>query len=336
MICKWCGALLREGDMVCGRCGREIPPLSDCGGFFDLVPGARGGVAPAAPVMAPNPVVEQPPVPQPDRSGVQPRNTFRRPGISNMILMAVSVVLLVLTLVFSIRSCSLSAQLEESEAARIKAERLLKEESEAATEPSGTEVTEETEDGTGTAAEETTGETTEEVTEETEPVDGKPAKSSEEDPTEGESVSGESTEATGQAVKEATKETLVLDLRVDADSRLQLEQTEGWTAAEEEEWYVLTRSDGLTVWLALCYSEEGNPELKVQLPDHDNVDLTWSWDCSQFDGSWKVLTENVTDSGVSPEVPAAGILDILFRCTVRFEVNGEAMEIVVTGIPVQE
>lgn len=46
MICKWCGAQLAPGKRQCGRCGNEVSPLSDCGGFYDLVPQA----APEIPV----------------------------------------------------------------------------------------------------------------------------------------------------------------------------------------------------------------------------------------------------------------------------------------------
>lgn len=40
MICKWCGAKVDPVKKRCGRCGREVPALSDCGGFYDLVPDA--------------------------------------------------------------------------------------------------------------------------------------------------------------------------------------------------------------------------------------------------------------------------------------------------------
>lgn len=41
MFCKWCGADITASASKCTRCGRDIQPLSDCGGFYDLVPGAR-------------------------------------------------------------------------------------------------------------------------------------------------------------------------------------------------------------------------------------------------------------------------------------------------------
>lgn len=41
MFCKWCGGRLAPSDSKCKRCGREVPALSDCGGFYDLVPDAK-------------------------------------------------------------------------------------------------------------------------------------------------------------------------------------------------------------------------------------------------------------------------------------------------------
>lgn len=37
MFCKWCGGKLTPSDTSCKRCGKEVPALSDCGGFYDLV-----------------------------------------------------------------------------------------------------------------------------------------------------------------------------------------------------------------------------------------------------------------------------------------------------------
>ena len=41
MFCKWCGGSLTPSDSKCKRCGKEVPALSDCGGFYDLVPDAK-------------------------------------------------------------------------------------------------------------------------------------------------------------------------------------------------------------------------------------------------------------------------------------------------------
>lgn len=36
MFCKWCGEKIEPEERKCAACGREIPPLSDCGGFYGL------------------------------------------------------------------------------------------------------------------------------------------------------------------------------------------------------------------------------------------------------------------------------------------------------------
>ena len=40
MICKWCGATIDVTKGKCPDCGKAIPVLSDCGGFYDVVPKA--------------------------------------------------------------------------------------------------------------------------------------------------------------------------------------------------------------------------------------------------------------------------------------------------------
>lgn len=40
MICKWCGSTKKASERICPACGRESPALSDCGGFYDIVPQA--------------------------------------------------------------------------------------------------------------------------------------------------------------------------------------------------------------------------------------------------------------------------------------------------------
>lgn len=40
MICKWCGATIKVTNGKCQSCGRDIPPISDCGGFYNVAPKA--------------------------------------------------------------------------------------------------------------------------------------------------------------------------------------------------------------------------------------------------------------------------------------------------------
>lgn len=54
MFCKWCGADVPNSAAKCARCGREVPAMSDCGGFYDLVPGAKRN-ATATPSSQPAP-----------------------------------------------------------------------------------------------------------------------------------------------------------------------------------------------------------------------------------------------------------------------------------------
>lgn len=46
MICKWCGATIDVTKGKCPDCGRATPALSDCGGFYDIVPKATRPAVP--------------------------------------------------------------------------------------------------------------------------------------------------------------------------------------------------------------------------------------------------------------------------------------------------
>lgn len=65
MICKWCGARVDPAKKTCGRCGRKNMPLSDCGGFYDVVPNAPRGEQTAAPDVGMRPTPIPMPVPGP-------------------------------------------------------------------------------------------------------------------------------------------------------------------------------------------------------------------------------------------------------------------------------
>lgn len=123
MICKWCGEAVDPGSRICGRCGRELPPMTDCGGFYQVMPSAR-------------PAQVQPPVQQQTRipPGVQNRgingdqHRERNPGSTGVrstppakkntvpILVLVFMALSVIALLFSILSFALtSARLKKIE-----------------------------------------------------------------------------------------------------------------------------------------------------------------------------------------------------------------------------
>lgn len=37
MICKWCGESISSKQTTCPRCGKERPPMSECGGFYNII-----------------------------------------------------------------------------------------------------------------------------------------------------------------------------------------------------------------------------------------------------------------------------------------------------------
>lgn len=64
MFCKFCGQTLNASAAKCGRCGREVPAKSDCGGFFGILPGEVPAQAlqPAVDLPAEKPAKKQIPV----------------------------------------------------------------------------------------------------------------------------------------------------------------------------------------------------------------------------------------------------------------------------------
>lgn len=68
MFCKWCGGNIASSDTKCKRCGKEVPALSSCGGFYDLVPNAKkpADVQPG-PVVPPVKPASPPRKPEPTR-----------------------------------------------------------------------------------------------------------------------------------------------------------------------------------------------------------------------------------------------------------------------------
>ena len=103
MFCKWCGGKITSSDTKCGRCGREVPPLSDCGGFYDLVPGAKEGVktSPAAPAA------EKQEKKVPVKTGADRHEPARKPGIdaklkNQLVMGAAAALALILILLLAI------------------------------------------------------------------------------------------------------------------------------------------------------------------------------------------------------------------------------------------
>ena len=118
MICKWCGATVDVTKGKCSVCGKELPPLSDCGGFYNVAPkAAQANPAPNAEQPASQPVPG--PMGQNRTEGPAPNEKSKK---RMTILLAAALVLLAAAVVFSIvRSISLSkriAALEEANADR--------------------------------------------------------------------------------------------------------------------------------------------------------------------------------------------------------------------------
>lgn len=93
MICKWCGETIKAGTRTCRRCKRELPALSDCGGFYDLVvkDAPTPVCAPAPQSAAQSPV--QPVIPQRSRNN---------PLISLLLVVAVAMAVISLILTLSL------------------------------------------------------------------------------------------------------------------------------------------------------------------------------------------------------------------------------------------
>lgn len=66
MICKWCGAEISDSATKCARCRKDLPAMSDCGGFYNLVPNAQKSA------IEPQPDKPIPPEPVPAKNAPQP------------------------------------------------------------------------------------------------------------------------------------------------------------------------------------------------------------------------------------------------------------------------
>lgn len=97
MFCKWCGGNVASTDTKCKRCGRDVPALSDCGGFYDLVPGAKkvADVRPEPTVLPGKP--EMPSVSPKSMKATEPAKTNK--NVSMMILGSAALIVLGFVLV---------------------------------------------------------------------------------------------------------------------------------------------------------------------------------------------------------------------------------------------
>lgn len=105
MFCKWCGGTIASSDIKCKRCGKEVPALSDCGGFYDLVPNAKkpSDVQPG-PVVPPVKPASPPRKPEPTREAEPARKKSSKKSLLGLTVLNVVGFMLVMLMLFIIVS----------------------------------------------------------------------------------------------------------------------------------------------------------------------------------------------------------------------------------------
>lgn len=111
MFCKWCGKTIQPTDRNCPACGRETPPLSDCGGLYNLkyTPGtsATPTPPPASPASAKCPIMDKL-----EPKYARDRKASKRHHKITMICFAVLLVAILCTAVLVIRTSSQLGQIK--------------------------------------------------------------------------------------------------------------------------------------------------------------------------------------------------------------------------------
>ncbi len=102
MFCKWCGNTIKTTDKKCSSCGRETPPLSDCGGFYDL---KRPWEAPVPPPEPAHTYMSAPSGPDPrvqqlEEQNRQIREDANRRHLILLIICGVLALLLIASVIF--------------------------------------------------------------------------------------------------------------------------------------------------------------------------------------------------------------------------------------------
>lgn len=266
MICKWCGAGIRATDRVCSRCGREMPPLSDCGGFYDLVPLAREtpppeeaprSVEPTTEAQERQPVMPRPPVEDRPENPACPRPVRHRKKPTYFgIRLAAWLLILLLSFSATLRGCSLSRQLDEAndQISRLQDQLRRKENSqEDMTSPAQDPIPAET-----TAQEETTA----------------PLAPSESIPP-----------------KELEKQEEIL-ISVDEDGDFDMIDDSHWQLAEsEDDWLALLDRDQTLVKLRYL-NQLGS--WGIEIASEENAEYRWAWQYStgdDLDDNWQTFSE---------------------------------------------
>lgn len=104
MFCKWCGGNLASSDTKCKRCGKEVPALSDCGGFYDLLPNVNKPVEVHAEPVEPSEKPVNPsrkPEPSEEVSATQNKKSGKKrlPAIFVLTVIGFALALLLLALI---------------------------------------------------------------------------------------------------------------------------------------------------------------------------------------------------------------------------------------------
>lgn len=116
MICKWCGATIDVSKGKCSVCGRDIPALSDCGGFYDVVPKAT---RPAVPQCAQEPLEK--PLDKPkenEKAASQPATKHQKQNIRAVLPIVSLALILIFGLFAAVQSISLNERITALESQR--------------------------------------------------------------------------------------------------------------------------------------------------------------------------------------------------------------------------
>ena len=112
MFCKWCGNSIQLTDKKCPACGRETPPMSDCGGLYDLRHSVNGPQPQAQ--TCPRPVVMQCPIVEKMESKyARDRKAAKKHHAMTTICFVVVLIAIVCTAVLAVNANSQLGELRE-------------------------------------------------------------------------------------------------------------------------------------------------------------------------------------------------------------------------------
>lgn len=110
MFCKWCGNGIQLTDKKCPNCGRETPPMSDCGGFYNLKHSNDGPTVPTKEKVVVKEVPHCAAVEKMDAKYVKERKAAKK---HHAITMSCFIVILLAIVCYALLILSVSNQLGE-------------------------------------------------------------------------------------------------------------------------------------------------------------------------------------------------------------------------------